>query len=125
MKYETINNSIDIDVIPKDQYATVNYQKQVNLNPGDNTIIISVVAENGDTKEYSLLVSYNDDVDDIAGVVASTIITGGAGAAIATGIYHSRKRKNKNLSQQIKCQNCKRINSTDDAFCIYCGKELN
>ncbi len=54
MSYSTKNESAKINITANDSKATVEYDKNVELNIGDNLINIKVTAENGNAKEYKI-----------------------------------------------------------------------
>ena len=125
MKYQTFNNTANIEVVLEDQYAKAEYEKQVNLKIGDNEFKITVIAENGDKKEYKLIINYDDSLDGSAGYIAGGLVAAGAGTAAVTGIYYSRKKKHGELGKINKCSNCNKNNSPKSIFCTNCGSKLN
>ena len=66
MTYETIEDQVNIVVIPNDNNATINYEETINLVVGDNTANIVVIAENGDELEYKLNIIRNEVVDELS-----------------------------------------------------------
>lgn len=52
--------NIDITAIPANSNARVTINKPKSLSPGENTINITVTAENGDVKTYHLIVTRDD-----------------------------------------------------------------
>ncbi len=90
MMYESVSDTANIEVTLEDTYAEVKYDDTVKLSPGENEIPIVVIAENGDQKDYKLVVKYDDSLDGVVGV----LMFGGAGA-IAAKVYHDKKKKHK------------------------------
>jgi hypothetical protein len=66
MTYETIEDKVNIIVIPNDNKAIVNYEETMNLVVGDNVVNIVVIAENGDELEYKLNIIRNEEVDELS-----------------------------------------------------------
>ena len=54
MEYTTQNEKVTISAIANDAKAKVDYQQNPDLKIGDNNIDITVTAENGQTKKYTL-----------------------------------------------------------------------
>lgn len=89
MTYDSVSDSIDLEVIPEDEYAKVEYEKKVTLKDGDNEIPITVIAENGNKKQYKLIVKY----DEVTNAIATVLTVGGLGAAATLGIKKVVKKK--------------------------------
>lgn len=66
MTYETIEDKVNIIVIPNDNRATINCEETINLVVGDNIVNIVVIAENGDELEYKLNIIRNEVVDELS-----------------------------------------------------------
>ena len=66
MTYETLEDKVNIIVIPNDNKAIVNYEETMNLVVGDNVVNIVVIAENGDELEYKLNIIRNEEVDELS-----------------------------------------------------------
>lgn len=66
MTYETIEDKVNIIVIPNDNRATINCEETINLVVGDNVVNIVVIAENGDELEYKLNIIRNEEVDELS-----------------------------------------------------------
>lgn len=124
MKYSSTEKEVDIEVIPEDEFATAKYTKHLTLDDSKVELPIAIVAENGNVKEYSLAIEYDESVDTIAGYIADGIMLAGAGAA-GGGIYYGvRKKRSKKISDYVKCPNCNRVLSKGDSFCEHCGNKL-
>ena len=68
MKHETINENINIKVTTEDPLAKATYKNQVTLQNRETELNIIVVAENGNKKEYTVLVkkiSTNNNIGEI------------------------------------------------------------
>ncbi len=57
MNYETEEESVSITVVPNDSKAVATYDSFVDLNVGNNEIIINVSAEDGTNKDYLLIIN--------------------------------------------------------------------
>ena len=55
--------SIAVDAKPADGKASVTGTGEVSLNPGDNTIKLTVTAENGSVKEYTIFAYVEEEPD--------------------------------------------------------------
>ncbi len=55
--------SIVVDAKPEDGKASVTGTGEVSLNPGDNTIKLTVTAENGSVKEYTIFAYVEEEPD--------------------------------------------------------------
>lgn len=103
VNYETINftegksnktiqitsdkNSIDIEYTLEDKNAKADIINNNNLKVGNNKVIVRVTAENGDTKDYTILVNKSSESEDNAnGIIGIGIISG-----IGYLIYKKRK----------------------------------
>jgi len=82
MTYDSVSDSLDLEVIPEDEYAKVEYEKKVTLKNGNNEIPIVVIAENGAKKEYKLIVKY----DEVTSAIATVLTVGGLGGATVFGV---------------------------------------
>ncbi len=65
MKYTTKTDKVTILAVANDTKAKVNYQQNPNLKIGDNKIEITVTAENGQTKKYTLNIKRESKVINI------------------------------------------------------------
>lgn len=54
--YKTKKEKIKIEVVANDSKASVEYEKEKDLDVGSNTYPIKVTAENGDTKNYNITI---------------------------------------------------------------------
>lgn len=61
MLYETTKKNVEINITPNDNKTKVIFTNE-ELKDGDNLININVVAENGDKKEYKLIITKTKEV---------------------------------------------------------------
>lgn len=61
MLYETTKKNVEINITPNDDKTKVIFTNE-ELKEGDNLININVVAENGDKKEYKLIITKTKEV---------------------------------------------------------------
>lgn len=80
---------VDITYELEDLTAKVEIKGNDNLKEGNNEIVITVTAENGDKQDYTLIVIKNSQASDI---VSTVIGLGGAGG-IGYAIYNFKKEK--------------------------------
>jgi len=88
-------NSLNVEYKLEDKNATAQVLNNNNLKTGNNEVIVRVTAENGDIKDYVLLVDKSSKLDDTINSLIGLVILG----IIIYFIYHSTnhtKSKSKN-----------------------------
>lgn len=120
IEYETYEDSASIEVTPKDEYATVYYDKNVNLKEGNNEVLVKIVAENGNGKEYIINIEKQEEVSDLA-VIFFCIFCGVVGIIIC--IKYNKIKNQKNTSSINICTKCNKQIEATEKYCSYCGNK--
>ena len=94
--YKTSEETVDIKATPNDEYAKIYYDETVNLQEGNNEIVIKVVAENGDEKEYAVNITKIEEVGTV-GIIVFLLIMGAIGI-----IIYKNVTKNINKNTKLK-----------------------
>ena len=69
MTYKTNQEIVSIEAIPNNDKATLEYNQQVDLLMGNNEVIIVVVAENGNKKEYKINIIRERELSDNTNII--------------------------------------------------------
>lgn len=64
MRVPTDTKEIEVSAYPADNKASVRVSDNDNIEPGENTMYVTVVAENGDTKTYTIRVIAGELLED-------------------------------------------------------------
>ncbi len=73
---DLIVETINIEAYPEDDNSIVYIDGNADLQEGENTITITVKAESGDTKIYTINVTKTDDVDKVNANLKSLLVKG-------------------------------------------------
>lgn len=125
MKYYSSEKNATIKVETEDPTTKLEYEREIDLEAGDNIVNIRATSESGKTKDYTLTIKYEEiGIEDY---IASTTVLGGAIAGICYAVNKGKKanKNKKNKNSYIECNGCHTLNEKDDKFCMQCGKKLN
>lgn len=82
--------NVSMDYVLKDSNAKVEMNKINELALGDNEIIINVIAEDGTSQEYKIIINRSDTNNDLLYGMCTLLVVGG----LSFGIYKKYKQKN-------------------------------
>ncbi len=88
---EGSSSSVNINAVVIDSNATVEGAGTVTLNTGLNTVVITVTAENGDVREYTLSITRRDDGTAATTSVSQEVITDTSSAGPGVSIVSTQE----------------------------------
>ena len=78
LTYSTKKQSVRVNVVANDDKATIEYDEYPELTVGDNTIIIKVIAENGEKQNYTLIIEkYSKTEESSISIIVEIVFLGG------------------------------------------------
>ena len=96
-------NALNIKATPEDSKAKVDIKGHESLIDGQNNIVIKVVAENGDVKEYKLLVTRLESTNEDINTYLSSIIIDGYRLDFNKVVLNYNLEIGNETSLQIRC----------------------
>lgn len=120
IKYTTYEEDLDIEVIPSSEYATLEYNKKVHLEEGQNSYKINVKAENGKNTIYTLNITKETELTtmETIGVIVFIIV-------VFFIVFKVIKNNGKKQEESQKhCPKCKKKVEEDAKYCENCGTKI-